>query len=67
MPARGSRWCRRRWLPLTMTTSGCPSPALPPMVPAWLTFTSTESVPDVVDDSRVGSAQGVEVDPLDVV
>ena len=55
-------------VPLTMTLSGWPSPAVPPRTPARSTLTSVTSVPrQVVDGDRVGAAEGVEVDGLDVV
>jgi hypothetical protein len=46
VPAPKTSMTSSALVPLTMTTSACPSPAVPPIVPAWLTLISTTSVPD---------------------
>ena len=55
-------------VPLTMTVSAAPSPAVPPMRAGQVDVDLDEvGAGQVVDGDRVGAAQGVEVDRLDVV
>ena len=57
-----------RWSPLAITTSAAPSPAVPPIVPARSTSTAVDvGAGEVVDGERVGAAERVELDRLDVV
>ena len=50
-------------VPLTITVSAAPSPAVPPIVPARLTLSSVTSVPrQIVHRDGVGAAERVEVD-----
>ena len=46
VPAPNTSMMSSPLVPFTITMSAAPSPAVPPMVPARLTFTSTTSVPE---------------------
>ena len=68
VPAPNTSTMSSPFVPLTITVSAWPSPAVPPIVPARSMLTSVTSVPlRSLTVDGVGAAERVELDALDVV